>query len=842
MASVKRAATAGANVSQTNIIDIRSDTSGFELKQMIAAGLQATVGKEKTLPTLLLYDDQGLKLFERITYLEEYYLTGEEICLLEEHADSIAGCMPAGCMLVELGSGNLRKVKILLDALERAGKDTSYYALDLDKSELERTLAEVPHYGQVKCFGLWGTYDDGLLWLLKSENAGRPKTIMSLGSSIGNFPRQEAAAFLRQIAASLGPRDNLLLGVDGCQNAERVYSAYNDTEGVTHEFTFNGLKNANKLLGYEAFDLAHWKTTGEYDGQVGAHRAFVSPTIDLTVEGVALKQDEMIRIEESYKYSEDQAEELWRKANVTQVMAWSNHANDYALHLLKPATSFSTKPEDYAAHPVPSLDDWHQLWANWDLVTRQMIPDEQLLDKPIKLRNACIFYLGHIPSFFDMKLTEATGSKPTQPSYFHQIFERGIDPDVDNPDQCHAHSEIPDSWPELDEILTFQKNVRQRVTDLYKSGQAQNDAWTGRAMWLGFEHEIMHMETLLYMLLQSEWARAPASAAKPDFKQLAEKAHENAVANEWFEVPEQTITLGLHDPDTPEGPLRHFGWDVEKPQRSVKVAALKAKGRPITNGEYARYMSATGKEEQPASWKTPGTTSGASDDVNGYMNGDSDLHAFVHGKAVRTFYGPVPLKYALDWPVSASYDELSGCAQYMGGRIPTLEEARSIYFYADSMKESKASNALGKTIPAVNGHLVNEGVEESPPSKPSVNGSGAVKSIDANELFVNLDEANVGFKHWHPMPVTQSGNKLGGLGEMGGLWEWTSSALEKHEGFEAMKLYPAYSSDFYDNKHNVVLGGSWATHPRVAGRRTFVNWYQRNYPYAWAGARLVQDV
>lgn len=132
---------------------------------------------------------------------------------------------------------------------------------------------------------------------------------------------------------------------------------------------------------------------------------------------------------------------------------------------------------------------------------------------------------------------------------------------------------------------------------------------------------------------------------------------------------------------------------------------------------------------------------------------------------------------------------------------------------------------------------MNEGVEETPPSKPSVNGSSAAASLDPNQLFVNLDEANVGFKHWHPMPVTQNGGKLAGLGEMGGLWEWTSSALEKQEGFVPMKLYPAYSgrfdgtsccvslltgpvADFYDTKHNVVLGGSWATHPRIAGRKT----------------------
>jgi len=90
---------------------------------------------------------------------------------------------------------------------------------------------------------------------------------------------------------------------------------------------------------------------------------------------------------------------------------------------------------------------------------------------------------------------------------------------------------------------------------------------------------------------------------------------------------------------------------------------------------------------------------------------------------------------------------------------------------------------------------VNDGVEESPPSKPSLNGSSsAAAGPNPNELFASLDKANVGFKHWHPMPVTQDGEKLAGQGGMGGLWEWTSSALEKQEGFEPMKLYPAYSS------------------------------------------------
>ena len=87
------------------IFDIRSDTAGISLKQEILTGLQIQDGAEKTLPTLLLYDVKGLKLFERITYLDEYYLTNEEILLLENNADSIAKQISDDSILVELGSG-----------------------------------------------------------------------------------------------------------------------------------------------------------------------------------------------------------------------------------------------------------------------------------------------------------------------------------------------------------------------------------------------------------------------------------------------------------------------------------------------------------------------------------------------------------------------------------------------------------------------------------------------------------------------------------------------------------------------------------------------------------------
>ena len=60
-----------------------------------------------------------------------------------------------------------------------------YYALDLSRRELERTLVQVPRFKNVTCRGLLGTYDDGREWLKGPGRLGRSKCILSLGSSIG---------------------------------------------------------------------------------------------------------------------------------------------------------------------------------------------------------------------------------------------------------------------------------------------------------------------------------------------------------------------------------------------------------------------------------------------------------------------------------------------------------------------------------------------------------------------------------------------------------------------------------------------------------------------------------
>src|SRR5258708_34928034 len=95
-----------------------------------------------------------------------------------------------------------------------------------------------------------------------------------------------------------------------------------------------------------------------------------------------------------------------------------------------------------------------------------------------------------------------------------------------------------------------------------------------------------------------------------------------------------------------------------------------------------------------------------------------------------------------------SYDELAGCAAWMGGRIPTMEEVKAIYRYVEQLKADIPGRT--ETVGAVNSHLVNNGIEETPPYGRS-NGAGPAQ--DPSTLFVNLSDANVGFKAWHAKAI-----------------------------------------------------------------------------------------
>ena len=235
---------------------------------------------------------------------------------------------------------NLRKVDILLKAFEGSKKAVEYFALDLSLPELHRTLSAIPAgtYEYVRCAGLHGTYEDGLAWLKRTRDQEKVTCVLSLGSSIGNFSRSDAADFLRNFAEVLRRQDLLIIGLDSCQDAQRIFRAYNDSLGVTQAFYRNGLTHANRLLGYEGFKQSEWNVVGRYDEQLQCHEAYYIAQGDVDINGIHIRKGSEIHLEVANKYSRKHMTDLWRASGLIHQAAFGNQKGDYSkLHSRKHA-------------------------------------------------------------------------------------------------------------------------------------------------------------------------------------------------------------------------------------------------------------------------------------------------------------------------------------------------------------------------------------------------------------------------------------------------------------------------------------------------------------------------
>jgi EasF-like predicted methyltransferase len=229
----------------------------------------------------------------------------------------------------------------LLNALGRQGKHIDYYALDLDLSELKRTLAMVPtdSFENIRYHGLHGTYDDGREWLKTApEVKDRPRCILWIGSSIGNFEPAAASQFLKVFvreALRPGKSDYMLIGLDGCKDGNKVYPAYNDSQGVTAQFVMSGLPHANKVLDGPYFNIDDWKYHGEWNADAGRHQAFYVPKKDIRftgkLDGVTVKQGERVNIEYSHKFDDKDSRLFWEEAGLTEGAQWANEKGDYCV-------------------------------------------------------------------------------------------------------------------------------------------------------------------------------------------------------------------------------------------------------------------------------------------------------------------------------------------------------------------------------------------------------------------------------------------------------------------------------------------------------------------------------
>lgn len=168
---------------------------------------------------------------------------------------------------------------------------------------------------------------------------------------------------------------------------------------------------------------------------------------------------------------------------------------------------------------------------------------------------------------------------------------------------------------------------------------------------------------------------------------------------------------------------------------------------------------------------------------------------------LRSMFGEIPLP--LDWPVYVTHSQAVAFADYAGASLPREAQwDRAAYGSGDPARRFPWGDGCAS------------------------NGS-----------------ANLDFGSWDPCSVlaTPASDSAFGVSQLlGNGWEWTCDKLRPFPGFEEYDFYPGYSSAFFDDEHYVLKGGSQRTAVQLA-RRSFRNWFRRDYPYVYSTFRLVRQ-
>jgi formylglycine-generating enzyme required for sulfatase activity len=240
-----------------------------------------------------------------------------------------------------------------------------------------------------------------------------------------------------------------------------------------------------------------------------------------------------------------------------------------------------------------------------------------------------------------------------------------------------------------------------------------------------------------------------------------------------------------------------FAWDNEYVAHEVDVPAFAVDSRNVTNGDYLHFVQSGGYTDR-ALW---------SSEAWAWRQSASLEHPWYwverNGRwFYRAMFGEVPL--GTSWPVYVSHAEASAYARWRGCALPTEAELHRAAFGSFA--------------------------------------GGEGRSFPWGEAAPSGEHGAFGFSRWDPAPVgshPEGDTPEGASDLLGNGWEWTSSAFRPFPGFEPLAAYPGYSADFFDGRHYVLKGAS----PRTATsllRRSFRNWFQPHYPYAYATFRCVE--
>jgi L-histidine N-alpha-methyltransferase len=314
-------------------IDVHTDHADAlaEMASEVREGLTST---PKRLPSKYFYDERGSRLFERITDLPEYYLTRAEQRILEKRSADVAR-LSRPIELVELGSGSAKKTRLLIDAARAEGHLARLIPVEVSQEMAEQTAQDLAQrYPGLAVHAVVGDFEHHL----DRVPSGERPLVAFLGSTIGNFPEEQAVELLGQVKQIVGDEGAFLMGTDLVKDESIIEAAYNDSQGITAEFNRNILNVINDALDGDfdprAFD--HVSFFNEEEARIETYlrartdQSVRLETLDIDVD---FQEGEEMRTEISRKYTRESVERMLHEAGLELEHWFTDDDEAFALSL-----------------------------------------------------------------------------------------------------------------------------------------------------------------------------------------------------------------------------------------------------------------------------------------------------------------------------------------------------------------------------------------------------------------------------------------------------------------------------------------------------------------------------
>jgi dimethylhistidine N-methyltransferase len=297
----------------------------------VLSGLQKP---QKELPCKYFYDKQGSLLYERIYALDEYYIPRTEACIMETYIEEIVELLGPRVLLIEYGSGNCAKTRILLNHLHDLA---AYVPIDISLEQLLRVTKQLTSdYPGLEVLPVCTDYTSDFELPVPKQPSDHA-AIYFPGSTIGNFEPMLAKLFLERIAAVGGPGGGLLIGVDLKKDQTLLHRAYNDPLGVTAAFNLNLLERINRELGcdFQRERFEHHAFYNPQEGRVEMHLVSLKDqTVHLDGVSIPFTQGESIWTESSYKYTLNEFGQMAAAAGLKVEHIWVDEQQWFSVQYL----------------------------------------------------------------------------------------------------------------------------------------------------------------------------------------------------------------------------------------------------------------------------------------------------------------------------------------------------------------------------------------------------------------------------------------------------------------------------------------------------------------------------